>query len=86
MKNKYSNSIFIYTPLITATALALGIFIGATLFGNVNTSGNSNSSKDFSTNFQKMKEVLFYIDNYYVDTVNNEELVEHGIKAIEPEY
>ena len=82
MKNNYSESIFIYSPLITAIALALGIFIGATLFGNVNTSANSNSSKDFSTNFQKMKEVLYYIDNYYVDTVNNEELVEHGIKAI----
>lgn len=70
-----------YVPLLTAVALAVGIFIGAKMFGQkIDTS--SLSGEDFSTNSQKMKEVLFYIDNYYVDTVNNEELVEHGIKAI----
>jgi carboxyl-terminal processing protease len=63
-------------PIILAITLAGGIFIGAKMF-----SSNTNVN-DVSKSFLKFREILSYINNEYVDTVNTEMLTEEAINKM----
>jgi carboxyl-terminal processing protease len=61
-------------PLIIALTLAGGIFLGATMFGRTSQKANDG--------VQKIKEILSYIEQSYVDTVNTETLVNYSIDKL----
>lgn len=67
--NKKSSSI----PLIVAVSLAIGIGLGATIFGRKTISPHSFSSGSV------FKEVMMHIKNSYVDEVNIDSLSQYGI-------
>lgn len=64
----------ILTPLFLAVVLAVGIFLGATMFGRTSQKANEGH--------QKIKEILAYIDQNYADTVNMEALVDYSIDKL----
>ncbi len=69
----------VYLPILFALILCLGIYIGTKL--------NHSSIKKsfFSSNispFNKLNEVVNYINQEYVDTVNNKKLAEVSIEAM----
>ena len=71
----------VYFPLFFALILILGIFIGK----EMNTSFIKNpflSSSSQPHAFSKLNEILTYIEQEYVDTVNEKELVEESINAM----
>lgn len=71
-----SNSRFyIKLPIYLSLALACGILIGAMMSGN---SGKSN----IALNYKKFAEILGYVENDYVDTVNVEALVDYSISKM----
>ena len=63
-------------PIIVAITLAGGIFIGAKMFSNT-TNGN-----DLNKSANKFRDILFYINSEYVDTVNTEQLTEDAINKM----
>jgi carboxyl-terminal processing protease len=70
---------YIYLPIFFALILVLGIFIGTTFntgagIGSINV----NSAKEFN----KIEEILKYIDHEYVDTINKKTLVENTITSM----
>ncbi|HEX8514990.1 MAG TPA: S41 family peptidase [Bacteroidia bacterium] len=70
---------YIYLPIFFALILILGIFIGSTfnLGGNIGTI-NVNTAERFN----KIEEILKYIDHEYVDTIDQKKLVENTITAM----
>jgi len=58
-------------PILLTLVLVGGILLGATIFG-----GNH---KKISEGSQKIREILAYIEQNYVDSVNTEELVNYSI-------
>jgi carboxyl-terminal processing protease len=60
-------------PLYIAAAIALGIFIGA------QTAGGGGNKGDLMKSLYKLRQVMSYIENDYVDEVNTEELVDEVI-------
>ena len=61
-------------PFLLACTLAGGILLGATIFGNKN--------QKVSEGHQKIREILGYIEQNYVDTVNMENLVDYSIDKL----
>ena len=70
---------YVYLPIIFALVLILGIFIGTTFHLN-NSLGTI--SVDPNNKYNKIEEILHYIQQEYVDTVNNEQLVEKTIVSM----
>lgn len=60
-------------PLFLALALISGILLGATMFG-----GGANMKKVVS-GYEKIREILTYVERDYVDTVNTEDLIDYSI-------
>ncbi|MCS6821368.1 MAG: S41 family peptidase [Microscillaceae bacterium] len=73
LKNSISQ---IRLPFIVGLTLACGILIGATLFGN------NKKTSQLLQGYAKFKEILGYIDQMYVDTVNTEELTDYAIEKM----
>jgi carboxyl-terminal processing protease len=70
---------YIYLPIFFALILILGIFIGSTFklggnFGSIHV--------DAGNKYNKLEEILKYIDQEYVDTVNNKKLIESTITSM----
>ncbi|MES2397712.1 MAG: S41 family peptidase [Bacteroidota bacterium] len=70
---------YVYLPIIFALVLILGIFIGTTFHLNNNL---GTISVDPNNKYNKIEEILHYIQQEYVDTVNNEQLVEKTIVSM----
>ncbi|WP_035756516.1 S41 family peptidase [Hugenholtzia roseola] len=66
-------------PLIVFSALAIGLFLGAKLFQNPTSERKSLSAEGGG---KKLKELLQFIENYYVDTIAVENLTDEAIVAI----
>ncbi|TAF63458.1 MAG: S41 family peptidase [Cytophagales bacterium] len=62
-------------PLLIFLSLGVGIWLGAMLFGGIR-------SQSAQANYQKIKEILGYIDQEYVDTVKIDELVDFSIEQL----
>ncbi len=89
-KTKSSSSITaaqIKLPIFTAIALGVGLIFGARFFG-----GNDNSFSSVLTGLQteesasdqakKLRQVLSYIEDYYVDSADLTEITDHAIKEM----
>ncbi len=72
----------IIQPLIYGLLIALGIFIGTTLNSSFKTGRNIFFSKSSSGNFNKINDVMSYIRQEYVDTINQQTLVDNSIEQI----
>ncbi len=72
--SKKSIQFYVRLPILLGLALASGIFIGAKMF--------SRSAEGLDKNIVKLKDVLTYIDKFYVDTVNSDEITEHAIREM----
>lgn len=70
---------YIYLPVFFALILVLGIFIGST-FNLGNSVGGITVSRE--NKYNKIEEILKYIDHEYVDTVDQKKLVENTITAM----
>ncbi|HAI75516.1 MAG TPA: peptidase S41 [Microscillaceae bacterium] len=74
MENQINNSkMQVRLPLFLALALISGILLGATMFG-----GGANMKKVIS-GYEKIREILTYVERDYVDTVNTEDLIDYSI-------
>lgn len=67
---------YIYLPIVFSLILILGIIIGSSF--NLST-GQSIISVDASNKYNKAEEILRYVYQEYVDTINEDELVEKTI-------
>jgi len=75
-------SFFIILPLILASCIVGGVYLGALLSNN---SGNRTIVFPTEPNFNpanKLNEVLNFIESTYVDTINRKELTEQTITAM----
>jgi carboxyl-terminal processing protease len=72
--NIQNRPVQIILPLFLAIALGGGVLLGATIFGGTNPKMNEGH--------QKIKEILSYIDQNYVDTVHAETLVNYTIDKL----
>ncbi|MFN3403755.1 MAG: S41 family peptidase [Cytophagaceae bacterium] len=72
MNNKNNSRAHFKLPVFFALAVICGIFIGAIMNG-------SNNKTNITQSFKKYAEILNYVQNDYVDTVNIEELVDYSI-------
>jgi len=76
-------------PLFLALSLCLGVVIGAKMF-NFNPSPDSphSGSGDLAQTAEKFRQVLYYVDNLYVDSVKTDSLAEAAIvqmlKGLDP--
>lgn len=71
--------IYVYLPIIFALVLILGIFIGTTFQLNNNL---GTISVDTKNKYNKIEEILRYIQQEYVDTINSNQLVEKTIVSM----
>ncbi len=77
-------------PIFTAIALGVGLIFGARFFGGNPTSfssslsgfGDLQTEESASDQAKKIRQVLSYIEDYYVDTVNLTDITDHGIKEM----
>ena len=70
---------YVYLPIIFALVLVLGILIGQTFSLN----NRSNFISVNTTNqYNKIEEILHYISEQYVDTINDKQLVEKTITTM----
>jgi len=76
MKKNPNSSFAIRLPIFLAIAIAIGIFIGATMF---NKSSKPSKNADPLKLAIKYRDILTYIDQNYVDTVDTEDLVDYSI-------
>jgi len=79
MTNK-SRKIYIYFPILFALVLIIGILLGMK-FVPVNSVDNNFFSINLKK-YNKINDVIYYIENSYVDSVNKEEMMENGIKGM----
>ena len=70
---------YVFLPIVFALILIIGIVIGTT-FSFRNTLGPI--SINVNNRYNKIEEILRYIQQEYVDTVNNEQLVEKTIVSL----
>lgn len=66
-------------PLIVAVTLVVGMLLGATMFGTTVTSPSGKTQADLRTTLEKLKQIMLYIEHYYVDDVDVDSIAEHGI-------
>jgi len=75
---------FIYLPIMFAIVFVAGMFLGVKLLRFSN--GTGNTIKDFFSpnlnNYNKLNDVINYIETSYVDTVNHDKLIEFAINGI----
>lgn len=64
-------------PLFIAAAIAIGIFIGASM-----ADGGGNNSEGLYQSIYKFRQVISHIQNDYVDDVNTDELVDNAIEEM----
>lgn len=77
-EQKNSKKFHVYLPIILALVFIAGIFLGGILSTN-----SSLNKKIFSfSDYDKLKDVMNYIENSYVDTVTKEELTEDAISSL----
>ncbi|MGB0525390.1 MAG: S41 family peptidase [Flammeovirgaceae bacterium] len=74
----YNSTHQIRLPLLLSLTLVVGIGIGAIFFGNKGVSLGG----EVSDNAEKFRDILSYINRFYVDTVNIEELTETAIHGM----
>lgn len=74
----YNSKSHIRLPFLLSLTLAAGIGIGATFFGNKGVSLGG----EVSDNAEKFRDILSYIERFYVDSVNVEELTETAIHGM----
>ncbi|UZR94081.1 S41 family peptidase [Chondrinema litorale] len=80
-ENNIKNSNFqIKLPLLLSLAIVAGIFIGANVFQNGGP--GINNTRGISKNAKKFRDIISYIERYYVDTVNTDELTEFAIQQM----
>ncbi|MGL4326378.1 MAG: S41 family peptidase, partial [Tannerellaceae bacterium] len=72
-----SKKVAIWLPIIIASSIALGIFVG-----NVYKSRNLSGSKGIPSGEGKLDAILNIIDRQYVDTIDVNEIVEEAIPKI----
>jgi carboxyl-terminal processing protease len=70
---------YIYFPIFFALILVLGIFIGSTFAPGHGTGAISVSG---ANSYNKVEEILKYIEHEYVDTINDKKLVESTITSM----
>jgi len=76
--NKSNSRMHVLLPTVVGVVLAMGIFIGRQLTISGNFLNNSQNSL-IKDNSQKIQDIINIIDQYYVDSVNREELLEETI-------
>ncbi|HET6228271.1 MAG TPA: S41 family peptidase [Bacteroidia bacterium] len=71
---------YIYLPIVFSLVLVLGILIGR----NINLNGRYAGvmAIDSKNQYKKIEDILRYIDEQYVDTINNKQLVEKTITSM----
>ena len=69
-------------PLIYGLLIALGIFIGTSLHSSFQGSRNIFFNKNSGSGFNKINDVISYIKQEYVDTINQKSLVDNSIEQI----
>jgi carboxyl-terminal processing protease len=67
---------YVYLPVIFALVLVLGMLIGSTFSPN---RGTSLLSVNPGNQFNKIEEILHYVSDQYVDTINEKQLTEKTI-------
>jgi carboxyl-terminal processing protease len=72
-----NNNFYVRLPILLAVAISAGIFIGAKMFGS-----NHSRQNDITTNVTKLREILNYINNDYVDSASIDALTDHAIKEM----
>jgi carboxyl-terminal processing protease len=80
MENKPTKGVYLYLPIIIASVLIVGIFLGSKLAPPSNHTIIF-PSRPFS-DINKVNEVLNYVEDTYVDEVNKSELVETSIEKM----
>ena len=71
---------YIYLPIVFSLVLILGILIGQTInFSNRHVGIIAGNSKN---QYKKIEDILRYIDEEYVDTINNKQLIEKTITTM----
>ncbi len=75
-KMEGNKKFYMRLPLFIGLSICAGILIGAEMFG-----GQTNH-KNIDQNASKIKDVLSYLDKYYVDTVDTEKLTEEAIRQM----
>jgi len=80
--SKKNKVLIVLLPLIIAISIVVGIYLGAIL-----SSSNSNQNQIFATHNKfnsttKLNEILNFIENTYVDSVNKKDLTEKSISAM----
>ncbi|MFZ2906624.1 MAG: S41 family peptidase [Cyclobacteriaceae bacterium] len=75
MSEQKNTAYQIKLPLILCLGIAAGIFIGASF-------GNKKTSDEVGKDVQKLREVLTYIENKYVDSIKTDKLVDESIQHL----
>lgn len=70
---------YIYLPIFFSLVLIAGIFIGSTFLSGTKTFAIENNS---GGNFKKVNEILRYIKDEYVDTINTDDLIDKTITSM----
>ncbi|WP_250630343.1 S41 family peptidase [Rhodoflexus caldus] len=78
MSDSRYSQLMVRVPVFIALAICAGIFIGAKMFG----SHSGKSTGDVINNSNKLREILNYIDKYYVDSANTNDLTDYAIKRM----
>ncbi|MFT4031108.1 MAG: S41 family peptidase [Siphonobacter sp.] len=76
-KNIRNSLSIVRLPILLAVTLAGGILIGAAFFG-----GRPRYSGDVVRNLNKFREIMTWIDNAYVDSVNTDTLVDYTLEKM----
>jgi len=80
--SKESETYKIWQPLALSIALAIGMLFGYKMNNNEQSSLISYVNQDTNTSVGHVEELIRFIENRYVDSVDREELVEKSIKSI----
>ncbi|MDW7691982.1 S41 family peptidase [Flammeovirgaceae bacterium SG7u.111] len=76
-KQPNNSNYIIRLPFLLSIAICIGIYLGANWF-----SSSAPTSGEINSNAGKFRDVLGYIERYYVDTVDLDELTEHAIEEV----
>ncbi|NVO03995.1 MAG: PDZ domain-containing protein, partial [Bacteroidetes bacterium] len=75
---------YIYLPIAFALVLILGMFLGSKMI-QISSSNSSISNSIFSfgaSKYNKLNDVINYIQNSYVDSVSKEDLIEKALSGL----
>lgn len=78
MSDSRYSQLIVRIPIFIALAACAGIFVGAKMFGTQ----SGKAAGDVINNTNKFREIINYIDKYYVDSVNTNELTDYAIKRM----